>query len=111
MIPIAIKNYFIGLLILAVLGLGGYAYYSLRTDIHDNRRAIDETRNNLQSVAEYQQATDKRLDTVETGLAEARQTVGTVTGRIEVSQERLSQSADLITSGESVLGDIRKTGQ
>lgn len=119
-----LKKYCIALAILGLIVLGCYAYISLRTELHDQRGAIDEARYNLRSVAENQSEAASRIETVEKRVIQLAdeshrisEGLGEVAAGLSGNIERIGEIEGELASGElsaaegkRILDDVRKTG-
>ena len=88
------------------------------SNIYDNRRSIESTRQQPKAVEQYQLDADARLGRIEKSTSESIVRVETVTRTVETVAERngrskagLVESERIITESKSILQDIRKQKQ
>jgi septal ring factor EnvC (AmiA/AmiB activator) len=106
-----------------VLVLVVLAWYGVGLLFGDGART-DEIRNDIREIRTEQQQADKRLDTIERGLADSAATAGKISEglgdtsnrlaevqrRNDTSKAELSNSQSLIGEGKQILGQIRQRG-
>lgn len=95
-------------IVVLVILLGLFGWLLFTPNIPDNRSGIDEVRDHLQSVREQQQSALDRIEVIESGIADAKDTADRVDASISTSQGLSTDSAGLIAEGQSILGDVRQ---
>lgn len=103
--------------------VAGWALF--RSDIYNDGSRIDEIRDNISGVKEQQRSTIKRLESVESGLADSQGRLGEIqegirateknldgiASGIEQSAERTRTDTGRIAEGERILAAIRERSQ
>ena len=109
----------------AVLAIVILACAVLGTVVYRHGAAIDQARANISAAVIAEQSANNRIGAVETrlgenaaaiaeisaGLGQAANSIATVKERINSSQNGLKEQSGLVSEGQSILTDIRKTGQ
>jgi len=112
-------------IIIALLLAGAVSWYMFSGRISDDGNRIDEIRADISAIADQQQAAIDRLGTIGNGLSDSAaeagriseglgDTTGTIAGvedRISASQERVSDSQQLIREGIGILQTVRSREQ